>query len=223
MYGTLTVPDFLDADKRLRRDDAGMPVAQGTRDVPFLITVPRSLTGPRPVVLFGHGFFSAIEEPTWSNLFQGLQQWEMPAVTTKFLGFAEVDLGTTATVLIDEYDRLDTVIAQQLESHVAFTMVHRMITEHLADTLEVDLGQGAIKPLDASNVPYMGISNGGTQGLVLMATSPVLSRGALVVPGGGWAHMLQRAAQWKTLGAFVSGRYYDARDLQIAMSLMQQV
>ncbi|MCB9663295.1 MAG: hypothetical protein H6732_04220 [Alphaproteobacteria bacterium] len=223
VYGTLTVPDFLDADKRLRRDDAGMPVAQGTRDVPFLITVPRSLTGPRPVVLFGHGFFSAIEESTWGNLFGGLEQWQMAAVTTKFLGFAEEDLLESAAVLGGQLDRLDTIVAQQLQSHVSFTVLHRALTDHLAAELELDLDAGKVKPLDGTNVPYMGISNGGTQGLVLMTTSPVLDRGGLVVAGGGWSHMLQRAAQWSTLGGALSGKYADSRELQLAVSMLQQV
>lgn len=222
IYGTLTTPNFLDATQHFVLDEEGAPIQQGTMQAPFLITIPKTVTQTRPAVLFGHGFFSAIEEPTWGNLFDGLARWQMAAVTTKFFGFAEEDLLGSAAALGGDRIELDTIITQQLQSHVNFTMVHRMLTEHLADTLELGEGEAAFRPLDATNVPYMGISNGGTQGLVLMTTSPVLDRGGLVVAGGGWTHMLQRAAQWSTLGVVFSSRYQDGRNMQLAMSLLQQ-
>ncbi|MCB9681004.1 MAG: hypothetical protein H6733_05985 [Alphaproteobacteria bacterium] len=221
--GTLTVPSFLDADHRFVFGDDGLPTPQGTLDAPFLVTIPKVITDTRPVVLFGHGFFSGIEEPTWGNLFGGLETWQMAAVTTKFYGFAEEDLIDSAAVLGGRLYDLDTIVDQQLQSHANFTMVHRLITERLAAALEVDLGQGPLHPLDGTQVPYMGISNGGTQGLVMMTTSPVLDRGGLVVAGGGWSHMLQRASQWNELGALFSAKFPDHRNLQLAMSLLQQV
>lgn len=223
IYGSLTVPSFLTTDKRLRRDDSGLPRAEGTMQAPFLITVPRTVTEPRPTILFGHGFFSSIDEPTWGNLRDGLTRWQMPAVSTEFIGFSSATEISSLGILGSRLHDLDTVIDQQLQSQSHFTQVHRLITERLAATLEVDLGDGSIKPLSATNVPYLGISNGGTQGLVLMATSPVLERGAVVVPGGGWSHMLQRATQWNDMGALFASRYPDPRELQVTMALVQQV
>jgi hypothetical protein len=68
----------------------------------------------------------------------------------------------------------------------------------------------------------MGISNGGTQGLTIMATSPFFERGVLVVPGGGWSHMLQRAVQWSLMATFLEERY-PPLDLQLVMSMMQNL
>jgi len=228
VYGTMQTPWFLDADNRVVLDEAGRPVEQERRDSPFLVTIPRTVTETRPTMLFGHGFFSAIEEPTWGNLFNGLARWEMPAVTTKFHGFAEADLATIAIPALGGEDiaGLKGVIDLQAQSQSHFTLLHTLIAEHLSDTLEIDWpddDSGAFKPLSATELPYMGISNGGTQGLVMMTTSPVLSRGALVVPGGGWAHMLQRAAQWTTLGAVFSEKFTSDAELQLAMSMVQQV
>jgi hypothetical protein len=221
--GALTVPNFLDAETRLHLDDQGAPIENGTTEAPFLITIPATVTERRTTMLFGHGFFSSIEEPTWGNLFDGIAQWQTPTVTTEFFGFSEDSLSGAITILLGDLARLDTIIDQQLQSHANFTLVHRLITERLADELTIDWGAGAFTPLSADNVPYMGISNGGTQGLVMMTTSPVLDRGGLVVAGGGWSHMLQRASQWTTLGAGISGRWDDPRDMQLALSLLQQV
>lgn len=229
IYGRLDVPWFLDEEDRVVLDEAGAPVIQETRSVRFLITIPRTVTEPRPVVLFGHGFFSSIEESTWGNLFNGLQRWEMAAVTTRFYGFAEADFGSAASALAGTtFDGLAGIIDLQRQSQANFTVVHNMLSQHLADSLTIEFeeegqGQGEFSPLDSSNIPYMGISNGGTQGLVMMSTSPVLSRGALVVPGGGWAHMLQRASQWTTLGALLANRYDSDVELQLAMSLIQHI
>lgn len=222
IYGTLTVPRFLDDNKRMTLGADGEPVEHGTMEAPFLITIPRTVTEARPTVLFGHGFFSAIEETTWSNLFEGLERWQMPAVTTEFFGFSENSLAEAAVILAGQLHQLDTIIHQQLQSQANFTLVHRLMEDVLADAVQIDWGDGPVTPIDGSNLPYMGISNGGTQGLVMMTTSPRLTRGALVVAGGGWSHMLQRASQWATLGLTFSIRYQDNRDLQLVMSLMQQ-
>lgn len=221
--GRVELPEFLDADNRFVLGDDGMPTALGTREAEFLITIPRSVTEPRPPMLFGHGFFSAIEEPTWSNLFDGLDQWRIPAVSTAFEGFAEADLASTAVALAAGLNDLDGVMNQQLQSQGHFTVLHRLLAETLPEAVEIDLGAGPFHPLAPGSASYLGISNGGTQGLVLMSTSPALERGALVVAGGGWSHMLQRATQFNSLGALVASRFDDPRELQIAFSQLQQV
>lgn len=223
VYGTLQVPWFLGDDNTVVLDDAGMPVVVEQRSVPFLVTIPDTVTSPRPVVLFGHGFFSAIEEPTWSNLFEGLARWEMAAVTTQFFGFAEKDLGTAAAAIGGEdLEGLVGIIDLQRQSQANFTVLHRFIDDVLSNVVTVDWGETVIQPLAAEKTAYLGISNGGTQGLVMMSTSPVLDRGALVVPGGGWSHMLQRASQWSTLGAVFADRFVDDAELQLGSALTQQ-
>ncbi|RAL20440.1 hypothetical protein DL240_16685 [Lujinxingia litoralis] len=224
IYGEVEVPWFLGEDKRVVLDGSGEPQVVEHRSVEFLVTVPATVRETRPVVLFGHGFFSKIEEPTWGNLFGGLERWEMAAVTTRFYGFAEGDLaGTVNAIGGNTLEGLVGVVDQQRQSQANFTVVHNLIRERLADTLEVDFGDGAFRPLDGEHIPYMGISNGGTQGFVMMSTSPALTRGALIVPGGGWAHMLQRASQWSTLGALFSRRYTSQAELQLGVSMMQQI
>ncbi|MBA2661180.1 MAG: hypothetical protein H0U74_02715 [Bradymonadaceae bacterium] len=224
LYGELDVPWFLDDNDRLVLDHSGEPQIQKVRAVRFLVTIPHTVGKPRPVVLFGHGFFSAIEEPTWGNLFNGLARWQMAAITTRFYGFAEVDFGKAAAAVGGPtLEGLAGIIDLQRQSQANFTVVHNMVRDHLAGALTIDFGDGAFAPLDGQKIPYMGISNGGTQGLVMMSTSPVLSRGALVVPGGGWAHMIQRASQWKTLGAVFAKRFDTSAELQLGMAMIQQI
>jgi len=219
--GQISVPDFLDENNRIQLDGTGQPIQQGTRPFPFLVTLPETVEEPRPVVLFGHGFFSTREEPTWSSLNRGLQQWEMTAISTDFMGFDEPNWAVTAAAVGGDLAALEGIVAQQLQSQAHFTALARLVTEQLAQDVVEDRGAGVFHPLDGEAVHYMGISNGATQGVVLLATSPALSRGVLVVGGGGWSHMLQRAVQWNTMGFILENAYDDPLELQLVMSIVQ--
>jgi len=217
--GTFSAPDFLGADEWVALDEGGAPVVHGEREVPFQITIPDTIGDEtRPVVAFGHGFFSSPEEPTWSSLNRGMHTWRMSAVTTEFIGFNEDDFSASLAILAGDLDSLWIIVSQQMQSHVHFTMLSRLVTEELATEIVSDDGTAV---LDGDLVHYMGISNGGTQGFVLMTASPVFTRGALVVPGGGWTHMLQRAAQWNDMGQILAIKYTDPLELQLMMSLLQ--
>ncbi|MCO4745519.1 MAG: hypothetical protein KC912_12075 [Proteobacteria bacterium] len=223
IIGSFTAPNFLDDDSRIQVDADGEPIQQGTAEVAFAVTVPDSVTETRPVIAFGHGFFSSIEEPTWSAAQAGLQPWAMSAVATDFLGFNEASQLSSAGVLAGDFARLPEIVDQQRQSQANFTAMARVVREQLASTLTVDKGDGSFLPLDASNMPYAGASNGGTQGLVIMATSSQFDRGCAVVPGGGWSHMMQRAVQWNTLGGIMRDKYPNEHEMQLALALSQQL
>lgn len=221
--GTYEAPYFLDAEDRLVVDDLGEPVQQGTQTVEYQVTIPLSLDGTskRPVVCYGHGFFSNKEEANRS-LTESLHHWGMIAVSIDFDGFNSHEESEGLARLGRGLAELDIIAGQQLQAQSKFTGLHRLVTMHLADLIEVDLGQGLYKPMDPDQVVYAGISNGGTQGLSIMAASPAFERGATVVPGGGWSHMLQRAVQWNTMGLLWEASFEDADELQISLALAQQ-
>lgn len=223
VLGTFEVPDFIGTEQLLELDAAGLPVQKGTRTVEVLVTIPTTVTEPRPVVAFGHGFFSLKEEPTWGSLQQVTVPWAFPTISADFLGFNEHAFGDTALVIGGDLDGGYQITAQQLQSQAQFTALQRLVTEQLADAITEDRGAGVFHPLDGSRVHYMGISNGGSQGLPIVAASPVLDRGVLVVPGGAWTHMLQRAWQWTSMGVLLTIRYTDPVDMQLVVSMMQQV
>ena len=221
LHGTFQAPDYLGEAELIALDEQGEPVQQGTREVEFMLTIPITASEElRPAMVFGHGFFSSLEEPTWSSLNNGLQTWRMAAATTNFIGFNEDDLFDTMGILGSGLDGVTTVVHQQMQSHVHQTLLGRLVAEELSQAVLADDGAPI---LDGDNVHYMGISNGGTQGLVIMTASPFFERGVLDVPGGGWTHMLQRAVQWNTMGTAFSSQYDDALDLQLEMSLLQLV
>jgi len=211
--GSFTAPDFLGDGDVISIGGDGAPVQVGEREVEFVMTIPDTVDGPRPLILFGHGFFSDSEEITWSSLQHSLVPWGFSAAATDFMGFTEDDLIETLGAVSGDLSGLQTIIDKQRQSHIHFTLLARLAREQLAAEL----------PIDAERVRYLGISNGGTQGAVILAASPALDHGALVVPGGGWAHMMQRAVQWTTMGAAFAAKYDDPPELQLLFSLIQQV
>jgi hypothetical protein len=211
--GTMRLPDFLGGDRSMPLE-GGVPFSQGDVDVPFLVTIPDTIVGPRPVVLFGHGFFSSRYETTWGTMDDGLERWAMSGATIDFEGFSELDLADTAAVLTGPVEGLRGVINQQVQNVARFTALARVVKEQLS----VDVAE-----LDPAAVHYMGISNGGTQGLTIVATSPELSRGVLVVPGGGWTHMIQRAVQFGELGSLIQDRYPSPLDFQLVLAMLQAI
>lgn len=223
IVGRFDVPNFLDADQRIVLDADGLPVAQGTREIEFLLAVPVTVSVARPVIVFGHGFFSDKGEITWGSLQRSLQPWQMSAISINFDGFAEADFVTSAPALAGDVVTLARVVDQQRQSQAQFTALARLVSEQLVTDVSVTRDGADFSPINPANIPYMGISNGGTQGYVIAATSPLLSRAALVVGGGGWSHMTQRATQWNTLGALLENRFPDPLVLQVGLALMQQV
>jgi len=217
--GVFPAPDFLGEGGVVELAEDGTPTVHGTRDVPFLLTIPDTVSGEaRPVISFGHGFFSALEEPTWSSLNDGLHEWRMIAASTEFIGFNEGDLVATIAILGGDLDRTDVIVSQQMQSHAHFTLLARLVVEELAGVV---VDEGGVPLIDATAVHYMGISNGGTQGVPILAASPSYTRGVLVVPGGAWTHMIQRAVQFNTMGGFLTEMVDGPLELQLVFSMVQ--
>ena len=189
-------------------------------DVPFLVTIPETVDETRPTVLYGHGFFSHMDEPTWSQLQGLIQPGRLIMVSTNFIGFNSDEQAEAFTVLAD-LNRTAEISAMQMQSVAHFVVLGRLVREQLAPVLTEDRGAGPFSLMDPDRLIYMGISNGGTQGLTIMSVAPNLDRGVLVVPGGGLIHFLQRASQWLTMGPLLSLKFDNELDFQLGTSLMQ--
>jgi hypothetical protein len=209
VQGTFEAPNFLDDDTRIRLAE-GSPIQQGTRDVEFILSIPSSVDVPRPVVCYGHGFFSTKEEILRGSLAAGFERWRVSAAAIDFVGFSENEITETGIILAGNLHQTPTIMDRQVQNVATFTLLARLMEELADDYAELN-----------GEVHYMGISNGGTQGATIMATSPRFQRGVLVVPGGGWTHMLQRAVQWTEFAAPIEARFPRSLDLQLVMSLLQ--
>jgi len=218
--GTVQAPNFIGPDGTIAVDGDDAAIQHGTRDVPFLVTIPHTVDETRPTVLYGHGFFSHMDEPTWSSLQGLIQPARVTMVSTEFMGFNSDDQFEAFQILAD-LNRTDEISAMQMQSEAHFVVLARLVREQLVTDLVADRGDGSFHVMDGGEIVYMGISNGGTQGLTLMSVAPNIDRGILVVPGGGLVHFLQRASQWTTMGPLLATAFDHDLDFQVGAALMQ--
>jgi pimeloyl-ACP methyl ester carboxylesterase len=222
IVGTFKAPDFIGSDGLINLDAGGKPKPVGEQDVEFRLTIPSTIDGPRPVILFGHGFFGSPEEGTRGSFNELCREKRFSAVGT-YVGFNERNKPLALAGLVMEPARLHEMTANVQQNIANYTTLARLVKEVLVNDLQKDDGSGPFKVVDPSQVHYMGISNGSTFGYVVTATSPQLTRSVLVVGGGGLVHFLQRAEPWNKYAFFYNTLYKDSKERQLAFSLTQQV
>jgi pimeloyl-ACP methyl ester carboxylesterase len=222
IVGTFKAPDFIGSDGLINLDSSGKPKPVGEQDVEFRLTIPSTIDGPRPVILFGHGFFGSPEEGTRGS-FNELCREKRFSAAGIYVGFNERNKPLALKGLVMEPAKLHEMTANVQQNIANYTTLARLVKEVLVNDLQKDDGSGPFKVVDPSQVHYMGISNGSTFGYVVTATSPQLTRAVLVVGGGGLVHFLQRAEPWNKYAVFYNMLYKDSKERQLTFSLMQQV
>ena len=218
--GTFEAPNFVDADGYLAFDDAGQVVQQGTRTVEFVMTIPLSVDEPRPVIVFGHGFLGHRRQATRGSFNELCREGRFSAIAVNF-GFHEDIFAPLLMALSSDVTQFNKVVNETLQTFPNSTLLARLAREQLVDVLTGEADGGPTPLIDPDKVHYLGISNGGTFGLVMASTSPQLERAVIVVGGGGLTHFLQRAVQWNQYGVLVDGLFPDQREQQLLFSLLQ--
>ena len=223
--GTLDTPNYVDPEtKRVVLDANGEPTRFGDREVPFVLTIPETIDEPRPTIIYGHGFLGTRNQTTYGSFNELCQAYRMSAAGMEF-GFHERVVPTIARAFGDDWGALNEVVAEVQQTFVDSTFLARLIRERFSTELTRDPMDGSdpYALLSADDVHYMGISNGGTFGYVMAATSPQIERAVMVVGGGGLIHFLQRATQWNDFGPLLDVFMPDPIDQQLAFSLAQQL
>ncbi len=221
IVGSFKAPNFIGEDKKIARAADGKPEQRGTRDVEFSITIPSTVSGPRPVILYGHGFFGSYRQATRGSVNDIGHEYQFSSVGTN-IGFNE-DNETATLAGVTDLTRLGALVADVQQNIANQTSLVRLVREVLANDIEEDRGQGPVKVLDPALVHYYGISNGGTFGFLATATSPQFDRAALMVGGGGLMHFLERAVQWSEFSGIINQVFREARERQLAFSIIQML
>jgi len=186
----------------------GQPTANpATYDVPFTAWLPLERPGPfggdaLPTVIFGHGLGGA------------RSQAEALAEVAAPMGIATIAIDAlshgdhpTAT---QDADLLRIIDFFGIEP-VAQTFLPLLMRDHFRqstyDKLQlvrmieggVDLDGDGVTDLDPDRLGYLGVSLGGIMGPELLALSPRLAVGVLIVPGGRVSSIVSDAAQFQVL------------------------
>ena len=229
IQGQMEVPSYLETAGKnswLKLDKAGKPVYQRMQKFPFYIHIPRcaeKATGPLPVFVFGHGLFGDLLGELTSEYHKKLQaQLCMVTITGLWIGLTKDDVPNILTdVIITDFSNLPRITDQLQQAQVN---MHALVKLLKGDLLKHKSMQVNSKPVaDGKQVYYLGISNGGIQGVAYAALSKDISHFVFSVSGGVWSMMIQRSSNFEMLALSLEKRYDRAIDRAILVSMSQSL
>jgi hypothetical protein len=226
--GEMEVPSYLESDDRdswLKLDGKGRPVYRGMQKFPFYVRIPKcaeQATGPLPVLIFGPGLFS---DPNGESLkeyhTQLVEELCMVEVTAQWRGLSNLDAAAVGAQVMTDFSNLPRVTDQLQQAHVNFQVLTELARGPLMSDAALQVGG---KPIaDAKTMYYLGISNGGIQGVAFAALSRHIERFAYHVSGGWWSLMIPRSSNFQLLAIMMEKIYPSSTDRALLVSLTQHL
>jgi hypothetical protein len=219
--GTMTVPRYVDTSSpvgaRLVRDGNGMPVQDGTLDVPFWMIVPRTAEQfPAALVQHGHGLLGAGSQVQGGHFRAMATTYNYVIFGVSWIGMASEDyLPIAAAVTSRAPGGLATMTDRLHQGALNQLLAMRMASVGLAnDPLLAGL-------LDPNERYYYGISQGGILGGVYMATTTEVTRGVLDVPGQPYNLLLTRSVDFNDFFTLLRTTYSDPVDIAYLLGTLQ--
>ncbi len=226
LFGRVHVPSFLadDTAGRLLRGSDGEPTLRGLGAFPLTIHVPacaERAMGPVPVLIVGHSLFSSGQsELEGSPLRELSYRLCMIQVATDWIGLSTSDRSFVFGKVVRDASQLVQVTERLQQAQINFAYLARLVAGGVLSSLPELTSMGRLLA-DKSRVYYYGLSNGGTQGLTLLAISPHLGRAGLVVPGGFYSQLLWRSSNFRSFADLLAASYPDPLDRQLLSALSQ--
>lgn len=230
--GTFSVPNYLvpvevggQTGYRLDFGPDGLPRRGASTEAGFLLRVPRSALpvapatkgAPHGAFIHGHGLngsYGQIRNGWMSRL---ANEEKFLVVGTNMIGMSQDDVDTILAMLVDlsAFPALSDRLHQGALHHV---FLGRALKRGF-DSIPALASRGVV--LDASQVYYNGISQGGIFGATHLALSPDITRGQLGVPGNNYSTLLQRSVDFGPFFLVLQATYPDVHDRQVLLSAMQ--
>jgi hypothetical protein len=229
--GTFMAGDYRDDDGVFRRAGgaAAMPLRQ--YEIPVSIWLPPTGTGPFPLLVYGHGLTGGRDQAERLAQFAApfgiatvaidanehghhptVEDPDRPALDTLFAFFG-INLGMLSTRALEA--------ARLRDNFRASTWDKLQLVSLLQADPDVD-GDGTAD-LDVDRFAYLGVSLGGIMGPELLALSPELSAGVLVVPGGRVSTIISDSATFGSLIALVRPRGTTDGDVRRFFPILQTI
>ncbi len=217
------LPYFRTIEGKLAMDEQGMPVQQGSHDVPFRACIPVGV-GDWPVAIYGHGTGGQLEDDSFD---EELAAQGFGKVNLRFTGWTGDDVLQTFTGLGHFLQGSAQSTAGLLQAVSDGMAVSAALDSTLGDALAAETLGGEPNPAagrrpDTTEPIWVGGSLGGTMGAVFAAAHPDIHYGVLNVPGAGWTHMIPDSHTWdQFLKVILGASYDDELDEQLAMVMGQ--
>lgn len=224
IQGTMSVPLYLDvpeAGASMMLDDDGRPIQNGFAEYPFEILVPYSAEdAPAGVLYIGHGLLGTRVqvEAEYYRAFANDNNYIL--IATDWSGMANDDVANIITLVASgEIHRFHTVTDRLHQGIVNAALAIRMVAGGMIDHQLFDMGTHS--GIDPTRIHYIGSSQGGIFGSVLMAISPDIQRGVLDVPGQPYNLLLNRSVDFAPYLNVVISTYENPLEIQLLLGLIQ--
>jgi len=228
VQGEMEVPSYFASDgvdSWLKLDNAGKPVLRGTQTFPFWVHIPRcaeTATQPLPVLIFGPGLFA---DP-WQEFSKDYNKKManrlcMVEFTARWRGLSSLDAAAVAAQVIPDFSNLPRITDPLQQAHVNMQVLTELA--HGDFTKDASMQVGGKAATDGQQIYYLGISNGGIQGVAFAALSQRIERFVLHVAGGWWSMMMSRSSNFGLLGVLLEQVYRDPVERQLLLSLTQHL
>jgi hypothetical protein len=221
----LDAPRVLEDDGLgLYRDGAGRPAVNGTiaaRAVAVVpvCTTPRPAGEKMPVLIYGHGFFGDIEEPTGGHARRVAADLCMVIVATEWRGMSQRDLDLAAQALSDP--NYGIAFGESLiQGIIDFMALGQVVRGTLASELLVADGVSLVDP---ERVYLLGVSQGHILGSTLFAYDPSLTRAVQHVGGAQWSLLFERSLHWSTFSIILTSAFTTEIEVVLVQQFMQMV
>jgi hypothetical protein len=217
--GTFKSPDFLTngtaEGSLIARDGNDKPVMMGMRDAKFAAVIPKcteTLSGPVPVMVFGHGLFGSGADYIADHKLQSISnEFCFVIVAGDFIGLTKDQLTLAASAATD-FNESGSLAEFLEQSVIDFISLEQIVRGPMKDAPEFQVNGHSV--IDPTQVYYLGGSLGGIMGNTFMAYDPNILRGGLGVPGGAWSLLFERSEAWSLLQGPAESSYPDFHEAQ---------
>ncbi len=223
--GTYDTPMFLDNEEKdssvILRDEAGLPKLNGIGSSNIGAVIPNCVETaplPIPVVMFGHGMFGNAVDSLDNRFLQRFANEECAIlVGSDWIGLTDRQFASVAFAM-NELNKGIALTEKMAQGVINFIALEHLVRSSLLDAEEFKLD--GVQMIDPEDITYFGASLGGILGGVFMAYDPIVTRGALGVPGGPWSLLFERSVFWPPLSITMKGAYPEPWDYSQNVALL---
>jgi hypothetical protein len=206
----------------LTLDDKGLPIADGTRQAPVRVEIPKG-AGDYPFIMYGHGTGGNFHDSAFD---EELASTGIAKVGISFYGWTDDEVLPTFFGLKHMISASAGSTAWLMQAVADGAAIQAAMPGAIADALSAPMLGGAANPVagrkpDGKVAIWAGGSLGGTMGLVFTCASPEVRAAVLNVPGAGWTHFISESSLYSTIEPFVVGPYGNDIGLLQAMFMSQ--
>ena len=209
--GTFTVPLYMDGPNdgaRAQRDSDGNVIYNGTAEAPFEIAIPPSVRdrvmageGPGRGMMHGHGLLGAANQTSSGGVRVLLERSAMVGFGTDYWGLSDGDLPYLVSEILQNFGKFDALGERLMQGTINSLVLMKTFAPggSCAELPEMQIDvEGEMRPaMNAEELYYYGISQGGIMGGTLAALSDTIDRYILQVGAVNYSTLVRRSRDFE--------------------------